>query len=164
MSAPRTIRLVGAASVALALVAGCGSDDGGGTGGAGAGAATRVFSADNGEITIPVDPKRVVATGYAVPVLIEAEAALVGISSWKRGTAMMSEPDLATYNTLTKIAGETAAETNYEAIAAVKPDLIVIGVPKPVLAEIDLDRLASLAPVVAIGPTVDKALAPLLSG
>ncbi|MFI1196377.1 ABC transporter substrate-binding protein [Micromonospora sp. NPDC020750] len=145
-----------AAALALAVVTGCGSgsepaakSDGG--------SGTRVFSADNGEIKIPTAPERVVATGYAVPALIEADAALVGVSTWKRGLAMMTEQDRATYDRLPKIAGESAAETNYEAIAAAKPDLIVIGVPKPVLADVDLKRLESIAPVVAIGPTVPDA-------
>jgi iron complex transport system substrate-binding protein len=99
----------------------------------------------------------VVATGYAVPVLIEAGANLVGISTWPRGTALMTPEDLATYEGMEKIGGALAAETNYEAIASVKPDLIVIGVPKPVLADIDVERLQAVAPVVAIGPTVPDA-------
>ncbi|WP_430784113.1 ABC transporter substrate-binding protein [Actinoplanes sp. G11-F43] len=148
------LRLLGATAVALSLLTGCGGGADGATGDA---AATRTFTADNGDVTIPADPKRVVATGYAVPALIEADAALVGISSWQRGTAMMTPEDLATYQKLAKVAGESAAETNYEAIAAAKPDLIVIGVPKPVLADVDLDRLESIAPVVAIGPTVPDA-------
>lgn len=69
----------------------------------------------------------------------------------------MSEEDRAAYDRLEKVAGETAAETNYEAIARVKPDLIVIGVPAPVLADVDVERLKSIAPVVAIGPTVPSA-------
>lgn len=66
MSIRRTSGLVGAVSLALILT-GCGSssDDGGGSDSAGKGK-TRVFAADNGKITIPSDPKRVVATGYAV--------------------------------------------------------------------------------------------------
>ncbi|SHN47489.1 ABC transporter substrate-binding protein [Cryptosporangium aurantiacum] len=147
------LRYFGAAVLALALVAGCGSNDDSST----AEATTRSFTADNGTVEIPTDPQRVVATGYAVPALIEADAELVGISSWKRGIPLMTPEDLATYNKLTKVAGETAAETNYEAIAAAKPDLIVIGVPKPVLADIDLERLKGIAPVVAIGPTVPDA-------
>ncbi|OLT17431.1 ABC transporter substrate-binding protein [Actinomadura sp. CNU-125] len=147
-------RLAGALAAALVLVTGCGS---GSSGDAEAAGKTRSFAADNGTITIPADPKRVVATGYAVPVLIEADAALVGISSWKRGLAMMSPEDRETYDGLKKIAGETAASTNYEAIAEAKPDLIVIGVPAPVLGDIDMERLKSIAPVAAIGPTVPSA-------
>lgn len=113
---------------------------------------TRSFAADNGDIEIPVDPERVVATGYAVPALIESDADLVGVSAWSRGTAMMSPDDLATYEELPRVAGETAAETNYEAIAELKPDLIVIGVPQPALVDLDMERLESLAPVVVLGP------------
>ncbi|ROO86176.1 iron complex transport system substrate-binding protein [Actinocorallia herbida] len=149
-------RLAGALTLALALTAtACGSGEKAAdeTGPA----ATRVFTADNGDITIPADPKRVVATGYAVPALIEADAALVGISSWQRGLPLMTAEDRATYDKLEKVAGEAAAETNYEAIAAVDPDLIVIGVPAPVLADVDVKRLESIAPVVAIGPTLPDA-------
>ncbi|WP_217201397.1 ABC transporter substrate-binding protein [Streptomyces buecherae] len=151
MSLRRTPGLVGAVALALALT-GCGSSDGA-SDDAGKGR-TRVFTADNGKITIPEKPKRVVATGYAVPALIEAEAPLVGISTWKRGEPMMSQRDLATYKKLPKVAGELATETNYEAIAEAEPDLIVIGVPAPVLGDIDVKRLESIAPVLAIGPTV----------
>ncbi len=150
-------RLVGAVALALALVTGCGSSGQTADSSAAPAAATRVFTADNGDITIPVEPRRVVATGYAVPTLIEAGASLVGISTWKRGVPLMSEEDLATYNRLEKVAGEMAAETNYEAIAKVKPDLIVIGVPKPALGDLDMDRLKSIAPVVAVGPSTPDA-------
>lgn len=155
MSSRKPWRLVGVLALSLALTAtGCGSDD---KSSDDAKSATRVFAADNGEITIPADPERVVATGYAVPALIEADAALVGISSWQRGLPMMTDEDRATYDKLEKVAGESAAETNYEAIAGVKPDLIVIGVPAPVLADVDVKRLESIAPVVAIGPSLPDA-------
>lgn len=144
------------AAVALALVtAGCGA-----TGQAAAPAPaveTRTFTGDNGEVAIPAHPQRVVATGYAVPALIEAGAPLVGISTWTRGVPMMSPDELATYEGLAKVAGESAADTDYEAIALAKPDLIVIGVPAPVLADVDVERLSSLAPVVAVGPTIPSA-------
>ncbi|WP_415949184.1 ABC transporter substrate-binding protein [Streptomyces sp. KLOTTS4A1] len=158
MSANRSSVLVGALAIALALT-GCGSskNEAEPAGKAEEKNKTRVFAADNGKITIPADPQRVVATGYAVPALIEADAPLVGISSWKRGEPMMSKEDLATYKELPKVAGEQATETNYEAIAEAEPDLIVIGVPAPVLGDIDVKRLEGIAPVVAIGPTVPSA-------
>lgn len=155
----RSRRLMQGIVVATALaltstIAACGSGD---AGQASEQEQTRVFPADNGEITIPADPQRVVATGYAVPALIEAEAPLVGISSWKRGLPMMNEQDRKSYDELDKIAGELAAETNYEAIANANPDLIVVGVPTPVLKDVDVERLESIAPVVALGPTVPAA-------
>lgn len=137
-----------AAALSLSALAGCAaekeSDAAGGT---------RSFAADNGTITIPDDPERVVATGYAVPVLIEADADLVGISEWSRGVPMMSEEHLATYEKLPKVAGNTAAETKYEDIAKANPDLIVIGVPQPALVDLDMKRLEEIAPVVVIGPS-----------
>ncbi|MER5321522.1 ABC transporter substrate-binding protein [Streptosporangium roseum] len=149
-------KLGSALMLALAVVtAGCGADSGAQA--PAAKAATRVFKLPDGEVTIPADPQRVVATGYAVPVLIEAGAPLAGISSWKRGLPMMDAKTRAAYDKLPKVAGETAAETNYEAIANAKPDLIVIGVPTPVLADVDLKRLRSIAPVVTIGPTIPSA-------
>ncbi|WP_116951069.1 ABC transporter substrate-binding protein [Jiangella endophytica] len=142
----------------LALVAACGDDDGGSASSASPESGDiRTFAADNGDIDIPADPQRVVATGYAVPALIEADAALVGVSSWERGLAMMTDEDRATYEELPRVAGEAAAETDYEAIAELRPDLIVLGIPQPVMGDIDLDYLESIAPVVAIGPTVPDA-------
>ncbi|HLV73073.1 ABC transporter substrate-binding protein [Actinomadura hallensis] len=147
-------RLAGAVIAALVLVTSCGSS---GSDPEPGDAATRTFEADNGRVTIPADPQRIVATGYAVPVLIEAGAKLVGISTWKRGLPLMSEEDRRTYDGLAKVAGETAAETNYEAVAKANPDLIVIGVPKPALGDLDMKRLESIAPVAVIGPTVPSA-------
>lgn len=115
---------------------------------------TVTFSAENGEIEIPADPKRVVATGYAVPVLLEADAPLVGISEWGRGTAMMSEEDLATYEETEKVMGETADSINYDAMEKVDPDVIVIGVPLPILSDVNLPRLEKIAPVVVLGPAL----------
>lgn len=155
MTVTRTTRLAAAAlAVALTVVAGCGAGD---AQSGGSDAPTRTFAADNGEIKIPAKPKRVIATGYAVPALLEAKAPLVGISTWKRGLPMMTAEDRKKYDELPKVAGEQAAETNYEAIAQADPDLIVIGVPKPVLADIDVKRLQEIAPVVAIGPSVPSA-------
>lgn len=147
--------LVGAAALSLALLSGCGSDsDGSGEDQA---AKTRTFTADNGKVKIPTDPERVIATGYAVPALIEADAALVGISEWSRGIPLMTDEGVSAYEKLEKVAGETADATNYEAIANLKPDLIVLGVPQPALVDIDMERLESIAPVVAIGPALPSA-------
>ncbi|HYH32353.1 MAG TPA: ABC transporter substrate-binding protein [Pseudonocardia sp.] len=146
-------RLAVACAAALAPVAaGCGSSEQAAA--PEAEVQTRVFAADNGGITIPAAPRRIVATGYAVPALIETGAPLVGISTWERGVPLMSPEDKATYDSLEKVAGELAAETNYEAIAQVDPDLIVIGVPAPILADVDVELLESVAPVVAIGPMI----------
>ncbi|WP_233526024.1 ABC transporter substrate-binding protein [Actinomadura spongiicola] len=149
MTSATTRGLAAVCAAALVLASACGSGNSSTESGSGG---TRVFAADNGKIKIPAEPKRVVATGYAVPVLIELGAPLVGISTWKRGIPMMSAEDRATYEKLDKVAGESAAETNYEAVAKADPDLIVIGVPKPVLGDLNMKRLESVAPVVVLGP------------
>ncbi|MFI0479876.1 ABC transporter substrate-binding protein [Actinomadura sp. 9N215] len=147
-------RIVGTLALAAALAAGCGSSDAGTGGDAGP---TRKFVADNGTVTIPAKPKRVVATGYAVPALLDSGAPLVGISTWQRGLPMMGAAERERYDEISKVAGESAAETNYNAIAKADPDLIVIGVPKPALVDINMKRLESIAPVVTLGPSVPKA-------
>jgi iron complex transport system substrate-binding protein len=68
MSLRWSARLAAAVAVAI-VIAGCGST---GSAATPADVETRVFTADNGEVTIPAHPRRVVATGYAVPALIEA--------------------------------------------------------------------------------------------
>jgi iron complex transport system substrate-binding protein len=154
MSSRKSRRIAAALASALVLaVSGCGSSGSEET----SSGATRVFQADNGNVTIPAAPKRIVATGYAVPVLIEADAPLVGISEWTRGLPLMTKEDTATYRKLTKVAGNPADTTNYETIAKVKPDLIIVGVPKPVLGDLDMKRLQSIAPVAVIGPSLPSA-------
>jgi len=145
--ARRALATATALALGLSLVA-CGGDDD-----AAPDAETRTFEADNGEVEIPVAPERVVATGYAVPALLEADADLVGISEWSRGINIMTAEDRSSYEGLDKVAGETAASTNYEAIANLDPDLIVIGVPVPALVDLDMERLEAVAPVVVLGPT-----------
>ncbi|MDT0200885.1 ABC transporter substrate-binding protein [Nocardioides sp. AE5] len=115
---------------------------------------TITITAENGEVVIPKEPKRVVATGYAVPVMLEADAPLVGISEWGRGTAMMTDEDLKTYESTEKIMGETADSINYDAVEKVDPDVIILGVPLPVLGSVNMERLEQVAPVVVLGPSV----------
>lgn len=153
MSRP-TWRLLGVLALSLTLVTACGSSEEGDSAGSDE---TRTFTADNGKVEIPADPQRIVATGYAVPSLIEADAKLVGISAWSRGLPLMSDEDVATYEKLEKVAGETADSTDYEAIADLEPDLIVLGVPQPALVDIDMERLEQIAPVAAIGPKLPSA-------
>ena len=150
--ARRNLSAIAAITCAVSLaLTGCGADTEDDD--SPAAATTRTFTADNGDIEIPTDPERIVATGYAVPVLIEADADLVGISEWSRGLSMMNDEHAEVYEELPKVAGETAAETNYEAVAEADPDLIIIGVPQPALVDLDIAKLEGIAPVVVIGPT-----------
>lgn len=146
----RATALAAAAALSFSLGA-CGGGDS--KDGAESTPETVTFTADNGDIEIPAAPKRVVATGYAVPVLLEVDAPLVGISEWGRGTALMTEEDLATYEATEKVMGETADTVNYDAVAKAEPDLIILGVPLPVLGDVNMERLESIAPVVVLGPS-----------
>lgn len=148
---PRLLRLASVAAASALLLTGCGSSEADDSAGAGE---TRTFTDDRGEVEIPVDPQRVVATGYAVPVLIQSQAPLVGISTWERGVDFMSPEDLTVYQDTAKISGDAAAEMNYEEVAKADPDLIIIGVPQPVLKDVDIDRLEDIAPVITIGPSL----------
>ncbi|RJQ75470.1 ABC transporter substrate-binding protein [Pseudonocardiaceae bacterium YIM PH 21723] len=150
----RNLRLVAAAALAVVSLTACGGNQ---EAAQPEQSQTRVFKADNGDITIPAKPKKVVATGYAVAALLEADAPLVGISEFKRAVPMYSDAHKKKYQELPKVAGELAKETNYEEIAKLDPDLIVLGVPKPALADIDMKKLTDIAPVVAIGPGVPSA-------
>ena len=146
----RAVALATAASLSLVLAA-CGNEaDEAPTDG---GPETVTFTADNGEVEIPAAPERVVATGYAVPVLLEVDAPLVGISEWGRGTALMTEEDLASYEETPKVMGESADSINYDAVAEADPDVIILGVPLPVLGDVNMERLESIAPVVVLGPS-----------
>lgn len=159
----RAVTALLSVGIATSLVA-CGNLDSSGEGAASgsdsqsaSGSATRTVKDDLGTQTVPANPKRIVATGYAVPALLEAKANLVGISTWSRGEAMFSDSVSAAYKKTTKISGDSVAEMNYEAIAKAKPDVIVLGVPKPVLGNVDVKRLRTIAPVVAIGPSLPSA-------
>lgn len=147
----RTTRNAAVVGVALlmTLVAACGS---GAAQPATAPAATRVFAADNGDVIIPARPQRVVATGYAVPTLLGAGAPVVGISDFARALPFLDAEQRRTYDGLPRVAGDTNSTIDYEAIAGLRPDLIILGVPKPALGEFDLTKLRGIAPVVAIGP------------
>jgi len=150
----RVTVLTATAALALGLGA-CGSeDDTEAAAEAAGGDETVVFAADNGDIEIPASPERVVATGYAVPVLLEADAPLVGISEWSRGLPLMSEEDVATYEATEKIMGETADTINYEAVEKVQPEVIILGVPLPALGDVNMDRLEKIAPTVVLGPAM----------
>src|SRR3546814_14824642 len=43
---------------------------------------------------------------------------------------------------------------NYEAVEKVDPDVIILGVPLPVLGDVNMDRLEKIAPVVVLGPSL----------
>ncbi|MER6913627.1 ABC transporter substrate-binding protein [Streptomyces sp. NPDC000594] len=119
-----------AGAAALGLTA-CGVNDSSeGDGGgdkkadAGKGGGTRTVKADNGTITVPAAPKRVVVTdNYAALMLLELGIVPVGVPD---GTALPTLMPAADHAKLAKVKTIGAPGTlNAQAVAALKPDLII---------------------------------------
>lgn len=112
---------------------------------------TRQFEADNGTIEIPVDPQRIVALGSA--------ATFLSIGMEPVGMPRASERELAWLSPEQKEINEAAADTgddvDYETVASLEPDLIVVYEPSHVLPGYNEERLKSVAPTVYI--TLDTA-------
>ena len=124
------------------------SDDGS-EGGAEAEGEPRVFEAENGDIEIPADPQRVVALSYAAQPAVELGGNVVGVHTQDNWAENVHPDDVDTMTGLEEV-GNTA-EANFEAIASLDPDLIVIGWPSDGWENVPLDHLEELAPTVAIG-------------
>jgi iron complex transport system substrate-binding protein len=154
--------LLGAAGTAAALgLAACGGDDdggaassGGGSGAnasGGAGAFPVTVKHAHGETTIPSAPKRVVTYGYtdqdpALALGTVPVGTLRWIPQWKRrGVGVWAEPELGDARP-EQFAGN---EIDFEGIASVRPDLILI--VTYALPKTDYDKLSKIAPTV---PTV----------
>lgn len=116
---------------------------------------TREFVDGNGDtIVIPTEPTNIVACGYAVLPLIQAEAPLAAVCEWTRELDNMDAETLAAYEAIPKVAVDADVSTlNYEGVAAAAPDLIILGVPAPAMADVRLDVLTDIAPVVVLAPT-----------
>lgn len=104
-------------------------------------------------IVVPAEPTSIVACGYAVLPLIQAEAALSAVCEWTRELDNMDAAALAAYEELPKVAVDGDVSTlNYEGVAAASPDLIILGVPAPAMSAVNLGALTALAPVVVLAP------------
>ncbi|PZF86135.1 ABC transporter substrate-binding protein [Jiangella anatolica] len=127
--------------VALVLTA-CGSDADAGT----RADETRSFEADNGTIEIPVDPQRIVAIGSAATYLS------LGMEPVGMPRASGSElPWLsAEEKQINEAAVDTGEEVDYETVASLEPDLIVVHEPSHILPGYNEERFQSIAPTVYI--------------
>ncbi|MGO1183940.1 MAG: ABC transporter substrate-binding protein [Micrococcaceae bacterium] len=117
------------------------SDDSGNTS-----AESRSFEADNGTIEIPVDPQRIVALGSAATFL-SLGMEPVGMPRASEGELAWLSPEQAQIN---EAAVDTGDEVDYETVANLEPDLIVVYEPSHVLPGYEEDRLQSVAPTVYI--------------
>jgi iron complex transport system substrate-binding protein len=155
-SAARALSALALAGV-TALTASCSSDsdsDSGSDSTAAASSETRTVTVGEDTVEIPTDPQSIVACGYAVLPLIQADANLSGVCEWTREIDNMNPEDLATYEALPKLAVDGDVSTlDYEKLAEVKPDLIIMGVPARAKEMVNMDQLQAIAPVVFLGPT-----------
>lgn len=139
-------------------IAACGSDDTNGGGdnvAAGNGnVEMREFVMDNGDtVEIPVDPQRIVIIGG---IGVDREIGLEPVGA----SGDLSSRDLTWYDDedrelLEKIEREytdvgQASDPNYEAIASVDPDLVIVNVPNLEDRDEYENRLSDIAPVVFI--------------
>lgn len=148
--------LLGAAGTAAALgLAACGGGDddsssaGTGTTGAAAGAFPVTVEHALGSTTIPSAPQRVVTYGYtdqdpALALGTVPVGTLRWIPQWKRrGVGVWAEPKLGSAQPK-QFSGN---EIDFEGIASVRPDLILI--VTYALPKADYDKLSQIAPTVA---------------
>ncbi|WP_419992708.1 ABC transporter substrate-binding protein [Streptomyces boninensis] len=136
-------------SAALVLTACGGSPEETPAGKQGAASQTRSFKADNGTVEIPTDPKRVVALGSPETYLaLGVEPVGLGERATKRNLAWLP-PEAAKVN---ESVVEVGDEVDYEKVAGLKPDLIVVYEPEHVLTgdSYNEKRLQSIAPTVFI--------------
>lgn len=108
---------------------------------------TRLFEADNGTIEIPVEPERVVALAGAVRYLLEFGVEPVGVSTeTDDNLRWLTDDEAAVYEAATNVG--SGAELDYERIASLEPDLIVLIVPGHAWGNYDDARFQSIAPTV----------------
>lgn len=131
--------LAGAAGLtALLGTAACGS----GPAPAPTAGATRTFEGAFGPVEVPADPQRVVSTDFYTPwALLDVGFTVVGtVEATTGGVLPAYQP---AYEAMTKVGA--SAQVDYEALAALEPDLI-LGTLVPDLPEDLDDRLAAIAP------------------
>ncbi len=133
-------------SVSLVLTA-CG---GSGGDSAGAGGQTRKVEADNGTVEVPADPQRVAVLGNAVLPYLDLGGKPVGVTDVSSSALADLPPDQqAAFKAATNL-GTTGGQADYEKLATLEPDLIVIAVPDSDYAKL-AEKLTSIAPTVQLG-------------
>lgn len=133
-------------SATLAVTA-CGgdSDDAGDKAGE-----THRVKADNGTVEVPVEPQRVAVLGNAVLPYLDLGGDPIAVTDLDSSalTDLPSDQRVA-YDAATNV-GVNGGETDYEKLATLKPDVIVIAVPESDYQKLE-DKLASIAPAVLLG-------------
>ncbi|MGW6458075.1 ABC transporter substrate-binding protein [Streptomyces sp. NPDC055078] len=133
------------AAVAVTLTASCSTTtDSSGAGEKKDGAsATRTVQTPGGPVKIPTEPKRIIGLSYAASWMLDTSVPMVGVTDIDEG-ALTAEQKAAVKKMT--IVGE-GNELNFEKIASLNPDLIVISSPKHV--PFNIDKLKPIAPVLS---------------
>lgn len=154
---PRGLRtaLTGLVLLPTLVLAGCSSGGSGGSGGVGpTDSGTRTVTDALGEVTVPVDPQRVVATDFfSSSMLVDVGVTPVGVMEG------ITEPDSRPQRYVDALADaeqlSTYAEIDVEKVAALDPDLIIVDAAFPEPETVD--RLAGIAPLFHVDLTGDWA-------
>lgn len=152
----RGTALAAAVSIAMLVLAACGSD---GDDAGDAAAETRTVEADNGTIEVPADPQQVATIGNTTLPFIDLGGEPIGVTAESDSDVeRLPEDQQATYASATILAG-SADEVDMEELAGLTPDLILVQVPDAEFESIE-DQLEGIAPTVFFGLDTEwKALA-----
>ncbi|GAA1456764.1 ABC transporter substrate-binding protein [Nocardiopsis exhalans] len=152
---PFPLPLACALAAGILLVSGCGSADGASPGPASDDAETRTVQTDQGEVTVPADPQRVVVLNYAlagylygldVPVVATVPEDADGEGAYSDFWAEDAEQDG------TGFLPWSTDGFDLEAVLGAEPDLIVAGgLGFPLFQAIEVyDQLSEIAPTVVV--------------
>lgn len=142
----RCTAILAAASLIVSLVL---------TGATGASAQeTRTINADNGTITVPAEPLRIVALGRAVGSFLALDGKPIAVTTLRTGDfdALLAHQQAA-YEAATNL-GASASEVDLEKLASLKPDLILLSVPNSDFERMKA-KLETIAPTILLGFQTD---------
>lgn len=151
----RTAALVTALLCAVLALTACGGNKtSADNASSGATSGTRQVKADNGTITVPADPKRVAVISNAVlPYLNLGGKPIAVTDPGSTNLSDLTSGQQAAYKAAT-VLGTGSSDLDIEKLAALKPDVIVIGVPVSTYAKLK-DKLTAIAPTILLGFTSD---------
>lgn len=111
---------------------------------------THSVKADNGMVEVPVAPQRVAVLGNAVLPYLDLGGEPIAVTDLDSSAlADLPADQRAAYDAATNV-GVNGGETDYEELATLKPDVIVIAVPESDYEKLE-NKLTSIAPAVLLG-------------
>lgn len=157
---PRTFRLIGFLAAVVVAVSCSSAPDDAPASTAGSASGPWSFVGDNGEeLQLPADPERIVMWEEAAVTLMDFGVRPVGIFGQSEGVSLQESPLFEGLDmTGIESVGSICAEINYEALAALDPDLIIAQQwgsyekypPNCFLNFKQLETVEAIAPVLAL--------------